>query len=73
MAGFACIEPSEVLLMIILEKRNTLIIGNNMWLRPDALRSVNLDEKWRDKLSADDLKIVRRIAGKHARKYGYDI
>jgi len=43
-----------------------------MRLRSDALRSVNLDEKWRDKLSADDLKIVRRIAGKHARKYGYD-
>ena len=72
LAGFAGVEPSGVLTDGFGEKEHH-IIGNNMRLRPDALRSVNLDEKWRDKLSADDLKIVRRIAGKHARKYGYDI
>ena len=72
LAGFAGVEPSGVLTDGFGEKEHH-ILGNNMRLRPDALRSVNLDEKWRDKLSADDLKIVRRIAGKHARKYGYDI
>ena len=70
LAGFACVEPSELLMI---GKNKQPIIGNNMRPRSDALRSVNLDEKWRDKLSADDLKIIRRIAGKHAWKYGYDI
>lgn len=49
------------------------IIGNNMRLRPDALKSIKFDEKWRGNLSADDLKIVGRIAGEQAKKYGYDI
>jgi hypothetical protein len=49
------------------------IIGNNMRLRPNALKTVRLDEKWRETLSIEDINIVRHIAGDHARKYGYDI
>ncbi|MHC4443331.1 MAG: sulfotransferase [Planctomycetota bacterium] len=49
------------------------IIGNKMRLSSDSRKTIQLDEKWRDSLSAEDLAIVARVAGPLARKYGYSI
>jgi sulfotransferase family protein len=45
------------------------VIGNGM--RFDTGAEVRLDERWKTRISADDLKIFNRVAGKLNRKYGY--
>jgi hypothetical protein len=45
------------------------ILGNGM--RLDNTSQVSLDERWKDVLTADDLKTFDRIAGAMNRKYGY--
>ncbi len=45
------------------------IVGNGM--RLDTTSEVKLDERWRQKLTEQDMKIFDRIAGKMNRKYGY--
>jgi Sulfotransferase domain len=72
LADFAGVNSLSALTKHFGEKEHH-IIGNSMRLRPDALKSIKLNEKWRNSLSTDDLRIVSRIAGEHAQKYGYDI
>ena len=49
------------------------IIGNKMRSSSDPRRSIRLDEKWRETLSESEQRIVARVAGNQARRYGYDI
>ncbi|MCP4592741.1 MAG: sulfotransferase [bacterium] len=49
------------------------IIGNKMRDASDPRSSIRLDEKWRETLSSPDLQVAARIAGRQARRYGYDL
>jgi len=49
------------------------VIGNRMRSSSDPRTSIRLDEKWRETLSGSEQRIVARVAGKQARRYGYDI
>jgi hypothetical protein len=49
------------------------IIGNRMRSSSDPRTSIRLDEKWRETLSESEQRIVARVAGNQARRYGYDI
>ena len=46
------------------------VVGNGM--RLDATSEVQLDERWRNKLTDQDLKIFESLAGKMNRRYGYE-
>ncbi|MBZ5567602.1 MAG: sulfotransferase [Acidobacteriia bacterium] len=46
------------------------VIGNGM--RLDSVREVRLDERWKSSLSADDLAVFDRVAGKMNRSLGYN-
>lgn len=50
--------------------RESHIIGNSM--RLDTSSEVTLDERWRDVLTADELSVFDRVAGRMNRAYGYD-
>ena len=45
------------------------VVGNGM--RLDTTSQISLDERWREKLTDQDLKIFESTAGKMNRKYGY--
>jgi len=49
------------------------IIGNDMRLRPRALKTIRLDEKWRNNLSFSDQKMIFNITSKLAHIYGYNL
>jgi hypothetical protein len=41
-----------------------------MRLRP--LSEIKLDDRWRDELTAEQLRIIARVAGEMKQRYGYD-
>ncbi len=45
------------------------VVGNGM--RLDTASEIKLDERWRDKLTAEELKIFDDVAGAVNRRYGY--
>lgn len=45
------------------------VVGNGM--RLDTASEIRLDERWRDELSAKDLKTFDKVAGRVNRRYGY--
>jgi hypothetical protein len=47
------------------------IIGNRMRLPSDGRIKIELDQKWQRELTAAEEDMVKRIAGKHAARYGY--
>jgi hypothetical protein len=49
------------------------VVGNAMRLPSDGRVTIQLDEKWRQSLSREDLQVTARVAGELARKYGYEI
>jgi len=51
-------------------ERSHHILGNRMRLAP--LRAVELDEKWRRRLTDDDLRVFARIAGAMNAELGYE-
>ena len=46
------------------------VIGNGM--RLDSSSVIELDERWRSELSAEQLAEFDRVAGRMNRKYGYE-
>jgi len=49
------------------------IVGNVMRSSSDPRMSIRLDEKWRETLSESEQQTVARLAGRQARRFGYDI
>jgi len=49
------------------------VIGNAMRLSSDGRVTIQLDEKWREALTASDRDTVSRLAGPLGRTYGYDL
>jgi hypothetical protein len=47
------------------------VIGNRM--RRRSASEIKLDEKWKKSLSADQLRVIRDLAGPVATSYGYDL
>lgn len=46
------------------------VIGNGM--RLDRTCEIKLDERWRQHLTAEDLRVFERVAGELSRRYGYE-
>jgi hypothetical protein len=46
------------------------VVGNPMRLRP--LSEIKLDDRWRNELTAEQLRIIDRVAGEMKHRYGYD-
>lgn len=49
------------------------VVGNAMRLPSDGRVTIQLDEKWRQRLAPADLEVTSRIAGSLSREYGYEI
>jgi hypothetical protein len=46
------------------------VLGNGM--RLDSTSEIRLDERWREHLTEDDLRVFHRVAGNLNRRYGYN-
>ncbi len=65
--GFLDLDPAGIRLDFRSAKNH--VVGNGM--RFDKSSDIQLDERWRDYLSADDLKEFDRLGGKLNSSYGY--
>jgi hypothetical protein len=64
---FLGLDPAKVNLDF--RSRPQHVIGNGM--RLDSSSQIKLDERWKSHLTADDLAVFDRVAGKLNREYGY--
>lgn len=64
---FLGLDPAQVTLDFRSKPQH--VVGNGM--RLDRTSEIRLDERWKTHLSAEDLRVFDRIAGKLNRKYGY--
>ncbi len=67
-ARFIGVEP--VPLSEFLASDESHIIGNSM--RLGGVSEIRLDEKWRDRLTDEDLDVIARIADETSHDFGYD-
>jgi hypothetical protein len=68
LAPFLGLDPDQTLLDF--RSRQQHVIGNGM--RMDTTSEIKLDERWRQHLTGEDLRVFNEVAGKLNRKYGYD-
>lgn len=57
--------------MLTLRKKEAHNIGGNLMRFRYGETTIRLDERWREELSADDLKVFERIGGRWNRRLGY--
>lgn len=57
--------------MLLLKKTEAHIIGGNPMRFRTEETSIQLDERWRDQLTQEDLLVFDRVAGKWNRRFGY--
>jgi hypothetical protein len=67
LATFLDLDPNQVTLDF--RARAHHVRGNGM--RMDATSEIRLDERWKDSLGPDDLRIFDEVAGDLNRRYGY--
>ncbi len=67
-AAFVGIEPAPI--PRDLQAVDNHIIGNSM--RLGAIGEIRQDQRWRERLSGDDLDVIARIAGDTSRRFGYN-
>ena len=67
LSGFLGLAPEKVNLNF--RSRVQHVIGNGM--RLDSSSEIKLDERWKEHLSAEDLKAFDDVAGELNRQYGY--
>jgi hypothetical protein len=67
LAPFLGLDPDQTLLDF--RSRPQHVIGNGM--RMDTTSEIKLDERWRQHLTGEDLRVFEEVAGKLNRKYGY--
>lgn len=66
-ATFLGLDPGAATLAF--RRKMQHVLGNGM--RLDTTSAIELDERWRTRLSAEDLRAFEQIAGKLNRSYGY--
>lgn len=67
LSTFLGLDPD--LVNVNFRSRQQHIIGNGM--RLDSTSEIRLDERWKQHLTADDLRVFDEVAGDLNRKYGY--
>lgn len=67
LAGFLDLDPDQVTLDFRAKTQH--VIGNGM--RMDTTSEIRLDERWKEHLTEEDLRVFDEIAGPLNRKYGY--
>lgn len=67
-ARFVGVEPAPLPESLTADENH--IIGNSM--RLGGVEEIRLDEKWRDRLSSNELDVIARVTGDVSHRFGYD-